>query len=202
MLSDAFQVKNRRMGFESVEMKVYFQKMRGGGPRKLTRKPLSEIFFAWVGGFVGIYAVWWLNNFIGIQNDANMFLIGSFGASAVLIYGVPMGELSQPRNLVGGHVISALVGVIAYNLFSFNIPLAAAMAVSCAIVGMLVTNTTHPPGGATALIAVIGGDSVHKLGLMYAFSPVLIGALIMLLIAVIVNNFSRNKDRHYPKYWI
>lgn len=69
---------------------------------KLTRKPLSEIFFAWVGGFVGIYAVWWLNNFIGIQNDANMFLIGSFGASAVLIYGVPMGELSQPRNLVGG----------------------------------------------------------------------------------------------------
>ena len=178
MLSDAFQVKNRRMGFESVEMKEYFQKMRGGGPRKLTRKPLSEIFFAWVGGFVGIYAVW------------------------VLIYGVPMGELSQPRNLVGGHVISALVGVIAYNLFSFNIPLAAAMAVSCAIVGMLVTNTTHPPGGATALIAVIGGDSVHKLGLMYAFSPVLIGALIMLLIAVIVNNFSRNKDRHYPKYWI
>lgn len=93
-----------------------------------------------------------------------MFLIGSFGASAVLIYGVPMGELSQPRNLVGGHVISALVGVIAYNLFSFNIPLAAAMAVSCAIAGMLATNTTHPPGGATALIAVIGGDSVHKLG--------------------------------------
>lgn len=67
---------------------------------------------------------------------------------------------------------------------------------------MLVTNTTHPPGGATALIAVIGGDSVHKLGLMYAFSPVLIGALIMLLIAVIVNNFSKNKDRHYPKYWM
>ena len=107
---------------------------------------------------------------------------------------------TQRGEMAGG--ILLVVGVIAYNLFSFNIPLAAAMAVSCAIVGMLVTNTTHPPGGATALIAVIGGDSVHKLGLMYAFSPVLIGALIMLLIAVIVNNFSRNKDRHYPKYWI
>ena len=173
-----------------------------GGPRTLTKKPLSEIFWAWIGSFLGIYAVWWLNNFIGIQEDANLFLIGSFGASAVLIYGVPMGELSQPRNLIGGHVISALVGVIAYNLFPDNLPLASALAVSVAIAAMLATNTTHPPGGATALIAVIGGASVHQLGLMYAFSPVLIGALIMLLIALIVNNFSKNKNRHYPKYWI
>lgn len=182
-------------------MKSYFQKMKGG-PRTLTKKPLSEIFWAWIGSFLGIYAVWWLNNFIGIQEDANLFLIGSFGASAVLIYGVPMGELSQPRNLIGGHVISALVGVIAYNLFPDNLPLASALAVSVAIAAMLATNTTHPPGGATALIAVIGGASVHQLGLMYAFSPVLIGALIMLLIALIVNNFSKNKNRHYPKYWI
>ena len=173
-----------------------------GGPRTLTRKPLSEIFWAWVGGFAGILAVWWLNNYMGIQKDANMFLIGSFGASAVLIYGVPMGELSQPRNLVGGHVISALVGVVAYNLFPDHLVLASALAVATAIAAMMVTNTTHPPGGATALIAVIGGASVHRLGLMYAFSPVLIGVLIMLLVAVIVNNFSSNKNRHYPKYWI
>ena len=182
-------------------MKDYFGKMKGG-PRTLTKKPLSEIIWGWVGSFLGIYAVWWLNSFIGIQDDANMFLIGSFGASAVLIYGVPMGELSQPRNLVGGHVISALVGVMAYNVFPENLPLASALAVSCAIAAMLVTNTTHPPGGATALIAVIGGSSVHRLGLMYAFSPVLIGALIMLLIALIVNNLSKNTSRHYPKYWI
>ena len=167
---------------EGVGMKSYFRKMKGS-PRTLTKKPLSEIFWAWIGSFLGIYAVWWLNHFIGIQEDANMFLIGSFDASAVLIYGVPMGELSQPRNLIGGHVISAL-------------------AVSVAIAAMLATNTTHPPGGATALIAVIGGASVHRLGLMYAFSPVLIGALIMLSIAVIVNNFSKNRNRHYPKYWI
>ncbi len=182
-------------------MKNYFLKMKGG-PRTLTRKPLSEIFWAWLGGFAGIYAVWWLNSFIGIQENANMFLIGSFGASAVLIYGLPMGELSQPRNLVGGHVISALVGVMAYNVFPENLPLASALAVSCAIAAMLVTNTTHPPGGATALIAVIGGSSVHQLGLMYAFSPVFIGTLIMLLIAVLVNNLSTNKNRYYPKYWI
>lgn len=130
-----------------------------GGPRTLTRKPLSEIFWAWVGGFAGILAVWWLNNYMGIQEDANMFLIGSFGASAVLIYGVPMGELSQPRNLVGGHVISALVGVVAYNLFPDHLVLASALAVATAIAAMMVTNTTHPPGGATALIAVIGRAS-------------------------------------------
>ena len=173
-----------------------------GGPRTLAKKPLSEIIWAAVGSFLGIYAVWFLNSFIGIQDDANMFLIGSFGASAVLIYGVPMGELSQPRNLVGGHVISALIGVVSYNIFPENLSLASALAVSCAIAAMLVTSTTHPPGGATALIAVIGGSSVHRLGLMYAFSPVLIGALIMLVIAVVVNNFSRNTSRHYPKYWI
>ena len=184
-----------------MKLKSYFQKMKGG-PRTLTRKSLSEIFWAWTGGFTGIFAVWWLNSYMGIQEDANLFLIGSFGASAVLIYGVPMGELSQPRNLVGGHVISAVVGVIAYNLFPDHPALASALAVSTAIAAMMATNTTHPPGGATALIAVIGGASVHELGLMYAFSPVLIGALIMLLVAVIVNNFSSNKNRHYPKYWI
>lgn len=184
-----------------MSIKHYFLKMRGG-PRTLQKKPLSEVFWAWVGGFVGIYAVWWLNSYLGIQEDANLFLIGSFGASAVLIYGVPMGELSQPRNLVGGHVISALVGVVAYNLFPDHLALAAALAVSTAIAAMLVTNTTHPPGGATALIAVIGGASIHRLGIVYAFSPVLVGVLIMLLVAVIVNNFSSNKNRHYPKYWI
>lgn len=180
-------------------LKNYFQKMKGG-PRTLVKKPLSEIFWAWVGGFLGIFAVWWLNKYMGLQDNANLFLIGSFGASAVLIYGVPMGELSQPRNLVGGHIISALVGAIAYKLFPDDLALAAAVAVATAIAAMMATNTTHPPGGATALIAVIGGDSIHKLGLMYAFSPVFVGVMIMLLVAVIVNNFSSN--RAYPRYWI
>ena len=187
-------------GFEVV-LKSYLSKMKGGS-RTLVKKPVSEIAWAWIGGFAGIFGVWWLNHWMGIQENANLFLIGSFGASAVLIYGVPMGELSQPRNLVGGHVISALVGVIAYNLFPDNVPLASALAVATAIAAMMATNTTHPPGGATALIAVVGGASVHELGWMYILSPVLVGVLIMLVVAVIVNNFSSNKNRHYPKYWI
>jgi CBS domain-containing membrane protein len=182
-------------------MKHYFKKMRGNGLRNSPRKPLSEIIWSWLGSFAGIYAIWLLNSHLGIQEDANLFLIGSFGATAVLVYGAPMGELSQPRNLVGGHVISAIAGIVAYKLLPEHAALAAALGVSVAIAAMLLTDTLHPPGGATALIAVIGGKSIHDLGFMYVFSPVLAGVLIMLAVALIVNNLSSNTARHYPKHW-
>lgn len=67
---------------------------------------------------------------------------------------------------------------------------------------MHLTRTLHPPGGATALIAVIGGDSIHALGYRYVVSPVLLGSLLMLLVALLVNNMSANPKRHYPVYWL
>ena len=73
------------------------------------------------------------------------------------------------------------------------------MAVSTAIAAMHVTKTLHPPGGATALIAVIGGDSVHSLGYMYALLPVGFGAAVLLAVAVLVNNIP--KSRRYPEFW-
>ncbi len=184
-----------------MDLGEYFKRMKGG-PRTLAKAPISELFFAWIGGFCGIFGIWWLNHFMGIQSNENLYLIGSFGASAVLAYGLPGGPLSQPRNIMGGHFVSGLVGVTAYKLLSFNIPFAGAVAVATAIVAMMATNTTHPPGGATALIAVISGDSVHNLGYWYAFSPALVGATIMVMVAVLVNNLSSNPNRHYPKFWI
>lgn len=181
-------------------MKNYFQKMRGAR-RTHIRKPLSEIFWSWLGGFLGIFAVWQINRYIGIQENANLFLVGSFGASAVLIYGAPMSDFSQPRNLVGGHVISALTGVIIHRLVPDHVALAGALAVSIAIAAMLATHTTHPPGGATALIAVTGGDSIFNLGFKYILAPVLTGVVIMLAVALIINNLSAKKERHYPKFW-
>jgi CBS domain-containing membrane protein len=80
--------------------------------------------------------------------------------------------------------------------------MAAALAVSLAIVVMHFTRTLHPPGGATALIAVIGGQKVHDLGYIYVLSPVLTSAMLMLLVALCVNNLSANPKRHYPVYWI
>jgi CBS domain-containing membrane protein len=181
-------------------MKRYFHRMRGGR-RTHVRKPLSEIFWSWLGGFSGIFAIWQINYYLGIQENTNLFLIGSFGASAVLIYGAPISDFSQPRNLVGGHVISALTGVIVHLLVPDQIALAGALAVSLAIATMLATHTTHPPGGATALIAVTGGESIFDLGFRYVMTPILVGVLIMLLIALIVNNIPANEERHYPRFW-
>jgi CBS-domain-containing membrane protein len=75
----------------------------------------------------------------------------------------------------------------------------AALAVSITAAAMLVTKTVHPPGGATALIAVIGGEKIHQLGFLYPLLPVGLGALILLVVGLLVNNISRN--RRYPEYW-
>ncbi|MDO8784978.1 MAG: HPP family protein, partial [Syntrophales bacterium] len=74
-----------------------------------------------------------------------------------------------------------------------------AFAVSLAITAMLATKTLHPPGGATALIAVIGGKKIHDLGFLYALVPAGAGALVLLVVALLVNNLARN--RRYPEYW-
>ncbi len=126
-------------------------------------------------------------------------IIGSFGASAVLIYGAPKSPLAQPRNLIGGHVLSALIGVASYNILQGQLWLAASVAVATAIAIMHATRTLHPPGGATALISVIGGKDIHALGFSYAFMPTAAGAFVMLVIALIINNIP--KTRRYPEFW-
>ena len=131
-----------------------------------------------------------------MSNNEQVFLIGSFGASSVLVYGAIESPLAQPRNLVGGHVISALAGVVIYKLMPDIIWLTAPLAVAVSIVLMQITKTLHPPGGATALIAVIGSGKIKALGFLYVLTPVLSGALILLMTALIFNNLTRR--RHYP----
>lgn len=182
-------------------IKKYFSRMKGC-EKSPPRKPFSKIIWSWFGAFVGIFAITQLNGILEINGTDSIFLIGSFGASAVLLYGVPMAELSQPRNLIFGHVISATVGVSLYYLFPNYISLACALAVSISIAAMHLTRSLHPPAGATALIAVIGAPKIHQLGYWYIVSPVLTGAIILLLIALVINNLSSNPKRHYPRYWI
>ena len=176
----------------------YFLKMRG-----TTQSPpgvgYGEIAWSWIGSFTGISAVG-LVHFKLLEQTELLMLIGSFGASAVLIYGAIRSPLAQPRNLMGGHLFSAAIGVASYQLLGAEPWLASAVAVSTAIAVMHLTKTLHPPGGATALIAVIGGDSVHRLGFLYVLMPVGLGAALMLAVALVVNNISGK--RRYPEFWI
>ncbi len=175
----------------------FFSKMRGGGQSPPAVR-FSEIVWSWVGAFLGITPVAFLNYNL-FSGDDLVYIIGSFGASAVLIYGAVRSPLAQPRNLLGGHVISAVIGVIAYKLL-YPFPwLASSIAVATAIAVMHATRTLHPPGGATALIAVIGSEKIHDLGFFYAVIPVGVGVLIMLIVALIVNNLATS--RKYPEFW-
>jgi len=176
----------------------YFLKMKGGAKSPPGVGGL-ELLWSWLGAMIGIGICGYLSARYFEPRDMTL-LIGSFGASAVLVYGAIKSPLAQPRNLVGGHIISGLVGVACSQLFGNSLWFAAALAVSLAIVAMLATKTLHPPGGATALIAVIGGAKIHNLGFLYAFLPAGAGAMILLVIALIVNNLSKN--RKYPEYWL
>jgi CBS-domain-containing membrane protein len=100
---------------------------------------------------------------------------------------------------VGGHVLSALVGVACQQALGPWPWLAAAAAVATAIALMHATRTLHPPGGATALIAVIGGEKIHALGFTYAIMPVGAGVAILLVVALVVNNIP--SSRRYPEFW-
>jgi CBS-domain-containing membrane protein len=175
----------------------FFDKMKGAG-KSPPRVSLAEIAWSWIGAFIGISAVALLNTSIADGSDL-VLMIGSFGASAVLLYGATKSPLAQPRNLLGGHFLSALIGVASYKLFLGQPCVAASVSVATAIAVMHATKTLHPPGGATALIAVIGGEKIHGLGFLYAFVPVLAGAMIMLVAALFVNNIPRT--RRYPEFW-
>ena len=175
----------------------YFKKMRGT-TQSPPRVGLAEVVWSWVGAFLGISLVG-LVGAVFVDRLGQGLLIGSFGATAVLVYGAVRSPLAQPRNVLGGHVISALIGVCAYQAFGEAVWLSAAVAVSTAIAAMHATKTLHPPGGATALIAVIGGDSVHRLGYLYALVPVGVGALMLLAVAVLVKK--KKKNRRYPEFW-
>lgn len=163
---------------------------------KETLVDFKEHLWTFIGSFLGIGIIGLLNSKYFTAYD-NLFLIGSFGASSVLIYGAINSPLAQPRNLIGGHVLCALVGVSIHKLIPGEVWLTSALSVSLAIVVMQITKTLHPPGGATALIANIGSAKIQALGYLYVLSPVLSGVLVLFLVAVVCNNATSH--RSYPK---
>ena len=159
-----------------------------------SRTSSSEKIVATIGSILGISITFYISSLL-IGVEAAFFLVPSMGAAAVLVFAVPHGALSQPWALFMGNLISAFIGVSCYMLVP-NIFIAAGLAVGLSIGAMHLLNCIHPPGGATALVAVIGGPVIHDLGFMYIFSPVFINVLSLFTIAMFFNSFF--DWRRYP----
>lgn len=156
---------------------------------------VGEQFWSFIGAFIGIGIIAFMQS-LHFSRLENVFLIGSFGATSVLVFGAIQSPLAQPRNLIGGQLISAIIGVSVFKIFPDVIWITAPLAVALSIIVMQITRTLHPPGGATALIAVIGTSKITNLGYLYVVFPVLSGTIILFVIALIFNNLT--PYRKYP----
>lgn len=124
-------------------------------------------------------------------------LAASMGATAVLLFAVPHGALSQPWPVLGGNTLSAAIGVSCAMLIPDEL-IAAGVAVGLAVAAMHYLRCIHPPGGATALLAVIGGDQVHALGFGFVLTPILVNVVVILVTAIAFNAVF--PWRRYPAY--
>lgn len=154
-------------------------------PPKASNK---AILLAWLGGFLAIATV------AGMTEGSTIPLIlGSFGASCVLVFGYPDSPFSQPRNVIAGHFLSSLSGLVFLAVFGPHW-WSVALAVGTAIAVMMYTRTVHPPAGSNPVIIYL-----LQPGWGFLFTPTLTGALLLVLVALAYNNLTRKES--YPKYW-
>lgn len=167
---------------------IYVTKMAGQKQQVNHRTNLADAATGAVGGFVSIALLLWLTNITG-----STWLMASLGASCVLVFGAWNAPFSQPRNILGGHLISGIIGISFYQLFGTT-SVTIGAAVGLTIFLMMLTRTVHPPAGGNPIIIMLGGYSWS-----YLVTPIFIGAVLIILLAVIINNI--RQQRHYPLYW-
>ncbi len=180
-----------RFNYAGFRLKAenYFFKIRGGKRSvPLSRPHHSHILWSWLGSFIAIAATGYLSVKTGMP-----LLMAPFGATSVLIFGVPDSPLAQPRNVIGGNLIAASVSLIILHLFGSE-PWAMAIAVATAIGMMQLTGTVHPPSGAVALVVMMSKASWE-----FLLTPALEGSIILVLCAVVFNNLA--EERSYPQHW-
>lgn len=120
-------------------------------------------------------------------------MLGSFGASCVIVFGLPESPLAQPRNVIVGHGLCTLIGLVALTLFGAQW-WSMALAVVLAIGAMMLSRTVHPPAASNPLIVMLA-----QLGWGFLLMPTLLGALVIVLVALVYNNVPHG--RQHPKYW-
>lgn len=166
----------------------YFQKFKGLSKSIPPSPPLKVVGFVWLGGFLAAAVV----GFLAFYTKQPLVL-GSFGASIFVIFILPDTPFAQPRNIIGGHFISTLVGLLFFHLVSpewWSMALALATALSL----MQILNVPHPPAGSNPFIVFLVGANWE-----FLLTPTLLGAILLVVVALFYNNLS--KDRSYPTYW-
>ncbi|MBB5392809.1 MULTISPECIES: HPP family protein [unclassified Herbaspirillum] len=146
------------------------------------------------GSLFGILLVGLASYAILPHEARTIWLIAPMGASAVLLFAVPSSPLAQPWSIIGGNLSAALIGISCAKLVQ-EPALAAALAISLAIGAMFLLRCLHPPSGAVALTAVLGGPVVHEMGYQFVLAPVGLNSVLLLLAALFFNNAS---GRRYP----
>jgi CBS-domain-containing membrane protein len=169
-------------------MTDFIQRCRGGGGRRPAHPGIRAVLLGGLGGFLAIGALALLSTNLHL-----MLLLGSFGASCVLVFGYPEAPFSQPVNVIAGHMICTLIGLAALHWLGPQ-PWALALAVGCSIAAMMATRTVHPPAGSNPVIVFLA----HA-GWSFLIFPVLTGALILVFVGWLYNNAVRKSA--YPHYW-
>lgn len=163
-------------------------KFRGDSAALPPRAPAKAVSLAFVGGFLAIAVIALLAQSLHVA-----LVLGSFGASCVLVFGYPDVPFSQPRNVIVGHVLSTVIGLAFVHLCGSHW-WSVALAVGSAIAAMMLTRTVHPPAGSNPVIVFL-----MKPGWDFALFPTLTGAVILVLVALIFHNTTR--ESRWPKYW-
>jgi CBS-domain-containing membrane protein len=169
-------------------MIAFLRKFKGDGAPLPPQPTNKAVALAWLGVSLAIAVIAALTDSLSV-----VLVLGSFGASCVLIFGYPDVPFSQPRNVIVGHVISSLVGLVFLTAFGPHW-WAVALAVGTAIALMMLTRTVHPPAGSNPVIVFL----THPAWGFLLF-PTLVGALVLVAVALFYNNATR--DAKYPKYW-
>jgi len=154
----------------------------------INRPDHRHIVWSWLGSFIAIA----ITAYLSVRTNSPL-LMAPFGATSVLIFGVPDSPLAQPRNVIGGNCLAALVSLTVMHLFGTE-PWAMGMAVATAIGMMQLTGTLHPPSGAVALVVMMTKPSWQ-----FLLTPALEGSIILVLCAVVFNNLA--EERTYPNHW-
>lgn len=152
-----------------------------------------EKLYGAVGALVGLFCTEWVGHHA--LGSANPWFIAPMGASAVLLFAAPASPLAQPWSIMAGNFVSALIGVFCAQSIA-DPGVAAATAAALAIATMFWLRCLHPPSGAVALTAVLGGPQVAALGYGFALWPVALNSAILLSIAVVFNGLLK---RNYPR---